>query len=75
VGRALALLGDYDHRSGGGILAEERAVTGVLALCAAGKPDAAGVEARHFRARWPRSPLAARIDGSCVGPRGSGTAP
>jgi hypothetical protein len=76
VARALALLNDYDHRSGAGVLAEERTVTGVLAFCAAGKLEAAAVEARRFRARWPRSPLTARIDGSCVGPaRASGTTP
>jgi hypothetical protein len=67
VKTAIALLQDYDRRGGPGVLAEERTVTGVLALCAAGRPDAAQAEARHFRARWPRSPLAARVDGSCVG--------
>jgi len=45
-------------------------------MCAAGKTDAARVEARHFRARWPRSPLTARVDGSCVGAVGlTGTSP
>jgi hypothetical protein len=67
VASALALLDDYDHRPGSGILAEERTVTGILTMCAAGRMDAAHAEARHFRARWPRSPLAARVDGSCVG--------
>jgi hypothetical protein len=67
VASALALLDDYDHRPGSGILAEERTVTGILTMCAAGRIDAAHAEARHFRARWPRSPLAARVDGSCVG--------
>jgi hypothetical protein len=71
VERALTLLEDYDRRAsaGGlpGLLAEERAATGILALCAADRPEAARVEARRFRARWPRSPLAARIDGSCAG--------
>jgi hypothetical protein len=67
VASALALLNDYDHRPGAGVLAEERTVTGILTLCAAGRTDAARAEARHFRARWPRSPLTARVDGSCVG--------
>jgi hypothetical protein len=67
VKSAIALLQDYDRRGGPGVLAEERTVTGVLVSCAAGRPDAARAEARHFRARWPRSPLAARVDGSCVG--------
>jgi hypothetical protein len=66
----LSLLDDYDHRSGSGLLSEERAVTGILAQCAAGHVDAARAEARHFHARWPRSPLAARVDGSCAGTDG-----
>jgi hypothetical protein len=68
VKNAIKLLEDYDRRGGPGILAEERTVTGILAQCAAGRSEAAKSEARHFRARWPRSPLAARVDGSCVGP-------
>ena len=67
VNRALSLLDEYDRRPGAGMLAEERTVTGILASCAAGRLDAARAEARHFQARWPRSPLAARVDGSCVG--------
>jgi hypothetical protein len=67
VKRALALLEDYDHRPGAGVLAEERAVTGVLTSCAAGRVAAARAEAQQFRTRWPRSPLAARVDGSCAG--------
>jgi hypothetical protein len=67
VKRATALLDDYDHRPGASQLAEERTVTGILAACAAGHGDAARAEARHFHARWPRSPLAARVDGSCAG--------
>jgi hypothetical protein len=69
--RALSLLADYDSRASAGtlsgVLAEERAATGVLALCEAGHVGAARMVARHFHARWPRSPLAARIDGSCAG--------
>jgi outer membrane protein assembly factor BamD (BamD/ComL family) len=67
VKRAQALLADYDRRPGSGVLAEERTVTGILASCAAGRLDVARVEAQRFRARWPRSPLAARVDGSCAG--------
>ncbi|HMF44887.1 MAG TPA: hypothetical protein VKQ32_29645 [Polyangia bacterium] len=74
VKRALSLLDDYDHRPGAAQLAEERTVTGILASCAAGHIDAARAEARHFHARWPRSPLAARVDGSCAGSGGSGPA-
>jgi hypothetical protein len=67
VKRALALLDDYDRRPGSGVLAEERMVTGILASCAAGRAAAARSQAHSFRARWPRSPLAARVDGSCAG--------
>jgi len=67
VKRALSLLEEYDRRPGSGMLSEERTVTGILASCAAGHVDTARAEARHFRARWPRSPLGARVDGSCAG--------
>jgi len=66
VVRALALLDEYDHRPGPGLLAEERMVTGILASCAAGRVEAARVAAQRFQGRWPRSPLAARVEGSCV---------
>jgi len=73
VKRALALLDDYDHRAAGStVLSEERTVTGILAQCAAGHVEAARAEARHFHARWPRSPLGARVDGSCAGGDGGG---
>lgn len=67
VTRALALLEDYDRRPKSGVLAEERMVTGILAACSAGRVDAARADARQFHTRWPRSPLAARVDGSCAG--------
>jgi hypothetical protein len=67
VARAEALLRDYDRRPGAGLLAQERMVTGILASCAAGRIDSARAEARQFHARWPRSPLASRVDGSCAG--------
>jgi hypothetical protein len=72
VKRAQSLLDDYDHRPGAPMLAEERTVTGILASCAAGRVDTARAEARHFHARWPRSPLAARVDGSCAGTGSTG---
>jgi hypothetical protein len=74
VKRALSLLDDYDHRPGAAQLAEERTVTGILASCAAGHVDAARAEARHVRARWPRSPLGARVDASCAGGSAGGPA-
>ena len=68
VKRALSLLDDYDRRPGRGVCSsQERVVTGILAACAAGRVDAAREDARQFRARWPRSPLGARVDGSCAG--------
>jgi hypothetical protein len=73
VARAQMILREYDRRPGagsggsGGLLAQERMVTGILASCAAGQTDAARAEARQFHARWPRSPLASRVDGSCAG--------
>ena len=67
VKRALSLLADYDRRPGAAMLSQERVVTGILVSCAAGRTDAARVEARQFRTRWPRSPLGARVDGSCAG--------
>jgi hypothetical protein len=65
--RAFALLRDYDRRFSPGVLGEERAAAGVLALCAAGRVDAARSAAERFEKRWPRSPLLARIGSSCAG--------
>ena len=49
--------------------AEERAAASVLALCAAGRAADARAQADRFARRSPRSPLLARIAGSCAGPR------
>jgi hypothetical protein len=61
---ARVLLGEYDRRPGS--LAEERALAGILASCEEGRPDLARADAQRFHARWPRSPLSARVDGSCA---------
>jgi hypothetical protein len=66
VTRARSVLDDYDRRPGAPMLAEERAVTGILASCATRQVEEARAAARLFRARWPRSPLAARVDASCA---------
>lgn len=66
VAKALELLDGYDRRFPSGKLAEERAAAGILVLCATGRTQAAGVEARRFVERWPRSPLVARIKASCA---------
>lgn len=64
--RADELLRTYDQRHPSGQLAQERAATGVLAHCSAGRIQQARSEARRFLERWPRSPLVARIQGSCA---------
>ncbi len=65
--RAFALLRQYDQRFSPGVLGEERAAAGILALCAAGRVDAARTSAERFAKSWPRSPLLERINGSCAG--------
>jgi hypothetical protein len=60
------ILRTYDQRYPAGQLAQERAAAGVLAHCAAGRREMARTEARRFVERWPRSPLVARIQGSCA---------
>jgi hypothetical protein len=71
AGHALELLADYDMKVNAGVLpgvlAEERSATAILALCDVGRVGLARMGAEHFHVRWPRSPLAARIDGSCAG--------
>lgn len=67
VAHATALLAAYDRQRAPGLLGEEREATGILVACAAGRAGAAHTEAARFRARWPRSPLLARIEGSCAG--------
>ncbi len=66
VAQARELLDGYDQRFPSGKLAEERAAAGILVLCATGRAQSAGVEARRFIERWPRSPLVARIRASCA---------
>jgi hypothetical protein len=78
VQRALVLLDEYDRQIGtgaAGLLSEERTATGILALCAAERLEAAKAEAHRFRSRWPRSPLAARVEGSCAGSEGTSRSP
>jgi hypothetical protein len=66
VAGAAELLRTYDQRYPAGLLAQERAATGILVQCAAGRVQAARSEARRFLDRWPRSPLVARIQNSCA---------
>jgi hypothetical protein len=66
VARAERLLADYDQRFPVAQLSEERAAAGVLLECAAGRTASARAQARRFLERWPRSPLVARINNSCI---------
>jgi hypothetical protein len=65
--QALTYLQTYDRVVRAGVLAEERAVTGILVSCALGSVDQARQQARRFRARFPGSALASRVDRSCAG--------
>lgn len=65
---ALRLLGDYDRRFSGGELRIERSAARVFALCGIGQSAQARAEAIRFLKAWPRSPLAARVSGSCGAP-------
>lgn len=66
IARAEHLLADYDQRYQGAQLAQERAAAGILLDCAAGRTASAREHARRFLERWPRSPLVARINKSCI---------
>ena len=63
--QALKILERSDAGATSG-LSEERSLTRILALCQAGKQAAAAAEARRFFRRFPGSPLAARVRGSCA---------
>jgi len=47
-------------------LEQERAAMRVFALCRLGKSEEARTHAAAFLARWPKSPLAARVSEACV---------
>ena len=51
------------------MLAEERELARVRALCGQGKQAAADKAAKSFRKRFSGSHLVKRLDGTCVGPR------
>jgi hypothetical protein len=69
--RALKLVGEQDAHFRAGVLAEERAVVRVLALCAAGRRDQARLARDRFLLAYPRSPHAKRVLGSCASDDGS----
>lgn len=66
--QSLALLDAQDARYSGGVLMEERAAARILALCAAGQPEAARSSLEAFQVHWSRSPLLSRLRQSCVVP-------
>ena len=66
--RALALLGDHARAFPNGVLAEERAVERVFALCKLGLVPEARAEAVRFLAANPESPLAKSVGASCGAP-------
>lgn len=65
-GEALALLDRHEKTYPNGILAEERGATRVLALCSAGRTREAKTSASDFLAKYPHSPSAVRVRGSCA---------
>jgi hypothetical protein len=65
-GAALEILEKHDKTFADGALREERLATRVLALCNLGRTDEARAEAARFLREYPRSPLAARVKGSCA---------
>lgn len=66
--KALAALDEHAKTYPNGVLTEERGATRVLALCAAGRTGEARLSAQDFLAKYPRSPSAARVRGSCGAP-------
>lgn len=63
--KALKLLEVHQRQFPGGILAEERMASMVLALCELGDDTAANREANRFLERYPHSPSAARLRTGC----------
>ena len=63
---SLAAIREHAKRFPEGTLAQERDVLEILSLCARDRTAAARVKAEAFVARYPGSPLAARLRNSCV---------
>ena len=62
---ALQRLAEHEQRFPGGLLAEERSVLRVRALCESGAAEQARAAARRFIQEHPNSPHAASLAGSC----------
>ena len=67
--RALTLLDAFAKEFPGGVLTEEALATRVSALCALGRVSEARAVGTRFVQRYPRSPVAARVRGSCAMPK------
>lgn len=66
--RALTLLDAFARDFPGGVLTEEALATRVAALCSLGRVADARALGTRFVQRYPRSPVAARVRGSCAMP-------
>lgn len=66
--RVLSLLAGYEARFAEGAMRQEVYGMRILALCDLGRTSEAGKAAQRFVARWPSSPIVARLATSCVGP-------
>lgn len=64
--RALTLLDAFARDFPGGVLTEEALATRVSALCSLGRVAEARALGTRFVKRYPRSPVAARVRGSCA---------
>jgi hypothetical protein len=67
--RSLSLLDAFAKEFPGGVLTEEALATRVSALCALGRVSEARAVGTRFVQRYPRSPVAARVRGSCAMPK------
>jgi RNA polymerase sigma-70 factor (ECF subfamily) len=65
--KALALLDRHAALYPRGVLAQERAATRVVVLCALGRTTEARAAAAQFERAAPKSPLLARVKASCAG--------
>lgn len=63
--QALRLLGEHARRFPTGVLAEERMLLRVQALCAVGRPERARAAAREFARAHPDSPHAPTVTAAC----------
>jgi hypothetical protein len=63
------LLDAFAKEFPGGVLTEEALATRVSALCALGRVSEARAVGMRFVQRYPRSPVAARVRGSCAMPK------